>query len=363
MQISEKVARLKSDFDGVYDRGYKSGMENSENYKAGYAEAKAITISIIDRSLTECVIPEGTTLIGPHAFTYCNNLARVSIPEGVEKIGASAFQGAVLTELVLPLSCKYIDTWGLNGMNKLQSIIFGDLTYMGPNSAANNAKCMLYDFTRCTTVPELNHTNAFTGINANAKILVPASLYYDWIAATNWAEYADYIVPDGLVASRGLDIDAQGNLVGRGTCTDSVIVVPEEVTSIAWGFLENDKTVDTLILPEKGIPMDGDIGTGSALRVIKNYYYMYSSFGLSSATELELISVIGSELINNYQFAGLPEGIKYDFSRCESVPVLGSLDFITVGKGTLIYVPLKLYDEWIEATNWSEIAEYIVVAR
>ena len=76
-----------------------------------------------------------------------------------------------------------------------------------------------------------------------------------------------------------------------------------------------------------------------------------------------MISVIGSEPIDNYQFTGLPEGIKYDFSRCESVPVLGSLDFITVGKGTLIYVPLKLYDEWIEATNWSEIAEYIVVAR
>lgn len=40
MQISEKVTRLKSDFDGVYDRGYKSGMENSENYKSGYADGK-----------------------------------------------------------------------------------------------------------------------------------------------------------------------------------------------------------------------------------------------------------------------------------------------------------------------------------
>lgn len=36
MQISEKVTRLKADFDGVY----KSGMENSENYKSGYADGK-----------------------------------------------------------------------------------------------------------------------------------------------------------------------------------------------------------------------------------------------------------------------------------------------------------------------------------
>lgn len=184
MTIAEKILRAKEDYDAVHEAGKAEG----------YTEAEAITISIIDRSLTEYVIPEGTTLVGPHAFAYCNNLARVSIPEGVEKIGASAFQGAVLTELVLPLSCKYIDTWGLSGMNKLQSIIFGDLTYMGPNSAINNAKCMLYDFTRCTTVPELNHTNAFTGINANAKMIVPAALYDEWIVATNWAEYAEYIV-------------------------------------------------------------------------------------------------------------------------------------------------------------------------
>jgi hypothetical protein len=262
MTIAEKLTQIAENTPKVYEAGKSEGKQESE----------AITKEIIERTLTECVIPEGTTAIGAHAFTYCNNLARVSIPEGVERIGASAFQGTTLTELVLPLSCKYIDTWGLNGMNKLQSIVFGDLTYMGPNGVANNAKCMLYDFTRCTTVPELNHTNAFTGINANAKILVPAKLYYDWIEATNWAEYADYIVPDGLLPSKGLEYSFNGGsyeVVGRGNCLDSVIVIPEtyndgingeRAVSIISGYTNeyyesigafaNDQSLEELILPE-----------------------------------------------------------------------------------------------------------------
>lgn len=50
-----------------------------------------------------------------------------------------------------------------------------------------------YDFTSCTSVPALGGTNAFTGIPADCEIRVPAALYDEWIAATNWATYASYI--------------------------------------------------------------------------------------------------------------------------------------------------------------------------
>lgn len=48
-------------------------------------------------------------------------------------------------------------------------------------------KCLLYDFRLCTSVPVLSNTNAFSGINANAKIVVPDALYNSWIAASNWS--------------------------------------------------------------------------------------------------------------------------------------------------------------------------------
>ena len=46
------------------------------------------------------------------------------------------------------------------------------------------------DFSRATAIPTIN-TDA---LKKGATILVPASLYDEWIAATNWSYWADYIV-------------------------------------------------------------------------------------------------------------------------------------------------------------------------
>lgn len=49
------------------------------------------------------------------------------------------------------------------------------------------------DCTLCTSVPTLGGQYTITA-NSGLQILVPASLYDEWIAATNWSTYADYIV-------------------------------------------------------------------------------------------------------------------------------------------------------------------------
>jgi hypothetical protein len=54
------------------------------------------------------------------------------------------------------------------------------------------------DFTRCTSIPTLENSNAFTGIPADCEFRVPAELYDEWIAATNWSTYASQIVGVGI---------------------------------------------------------------------------------------------------------------------------------------------------------------------
>ena len=49
-----------------------------------------------------------------------------------------------------------------------------------------------------------------------------------------------------------------------------------------------------------------------------------------------------------------------DFSKCESVPSLSSSSFMTACSYGQILVPSALYDEWINATNWSAVASKIV---
>jgi hypothetical protein len=62
-------------------------------------------------------------------------------------------------------------------------------------SFLTNCKSLAYiDFTNYTSVPTLVNKGYIAGINSDCKILVPASLYDEWIAATNWSAVADRIV-------------------------------------------------------------------------------------------------------------------------------------------------------------------------
>ena len=99
--------------------------------------------------LASVSIPSGVTSIGNNAFTYCYSLASVSIPSGVTSIGTSAF-----------------------------------------NSCYGMAE---YHFLP-TTPPTLANTNAFTNIQSDCIIYVPAASLTAYQEAENWSTYASYMV-------------------------------------------------------------------------------------------------------------------------------------------------------------------------
>lgn len=124
-------------------------------------------------SLTDVTIPEGITVIGDSAFANCYTLASVIMPDSVTAIGNSAFQYChSLVSVKIP-----------SGVKTIGSRIFN-----------SNFGVRCYDFTKHTTVPTLSATDAFGGIATDCEIRVPAALYDEWIAATNWATYANNIV-------------------------------------------------------------------------------------------------------------------------------------------------------------------------
>ena len=100
-------------------------------------------------SLTTLTIPDGVTTLGMQSIAYCNSLTNLIIPKTVTSIGNSVFNGNT--------SMKY------------------------------------YDFTSHTSVPSLG-INAFSNIPSDCEIRVPAALYDEWVAATNWSTYASNIV-------------------------------------------------------------------------------------------------------------------------------------------------------------------------
>lgn len=63
----------------------------------------------------------------------------------------------------------------------------GSASYIG-NIFADCSNVQYFDFTACEQVPTLSNINSFSNLPASYEIRVPASLYNDWIAASNWSD-------------------------------------------------------------------------------------------------------------------------------------------------------------------------------
>ena len=146
-------------------------------------------------SLTSITIPEGVTIIDSGTFSYCYALTNVTIPEGVTSIDTYAFSGcASLTNVTIPEGVTSIGTNAFSHCDSLKNVtISSSVTSIGDNTFDHCGSVIKYDFSNHTVVPTLSNTNAFTNINQICKIRVPWNLYQEWIVATNWSTYADYI--------------------------------------------------------------------------------------------------------------------------------------------------------------------------
>lgn len=170
-------------------------------------------------SLTSVKIPDSVTSIGQNAFQYCYSLASIDIPDSVTSIGQNAFSDChSLTSVIIPDRVMDLYNYALSNCYALTSvtiggsvasigtdafrsctslasiIILGSLRTIYKSAFYNCSGVRYFDFTRHTTVPTLNDTNAFSGVAEDYEIRVPAALYDEWIAATNWSTYASQIV-------------------------------------------------------------------------------------------------------------------------------------------------------------------------
>ncbi len=409
MSIADKLIEIAENEKKVYDAGLAKGTEQGKS--EGYAEAEAVTMALIERSATEIDIPEGTTKIGYSAFQHCQKLERVSIPDSVTYIDYYAFNncrslksidiptgvtdilsGAIqdcwaLTELTVPALVKVFTHSVFANCTSLKKFTaLGKVTRIINAAFKNCTECLVYDFLNCQKCPTLDGTDAFSGINENAKIYVPASLYDEWVAATNWAEFADYIT---IEHSEGLeyyyDSEKEGYcLIGRGSFDGSIIVVPpihndgvngsHPVVSVGaytddkrYGdILCGDDKLERVELPESVT----DVMTYSFSSCVNlKKLYMPGIRGMGSFEYYGLTSLEYVKFGKNFtgigggSFSGSGNAV-YDFSEAEAVPSFYSYGYgEEFGTDPTIKVPAALLEEWKNATNWSLYADHIVAAE
>ena len=147
-------------------------------------------------TLKSITIPDGVTVINRDMFSGCSTLKSITIPDGVTDMGQQTFSSCYLLEnITIPNGVTMLGSNLFSYCYTLASVIIPNSVTKILGGAFGSCYGMkFYDFTSHKVVPTMENTYAFGSIPSDCEIRVPAALYEEWKAATNWSTYADQIV-------------------------------------------------------------------------------------------------------------------------------------------------------------------------
>lgn len=153
--------------------------------------------AFMQRTITEVTAEDlkDVTSIAQYAFTSCKSLSSVTLPDSVTTLNSYCFSNCIsLTSIEIPVGISKIPSHCFMFCSGLESVkCYGSITNIFQNGFGSCSNVLVYDFTANTAVPTL-YSSASVKVNTNTQIKVPSALYNEWVAATNWAALADYIV-------------------------------------------------------------------------------------------------------------------------------------------------------------------------
>ena len=154
-----------------------------------------LPIGSVEAASTGGMKIQGTTLV-----SYGGSEEAVSVPEGVEIIGSTAFEGSALTRVSFPRSLKRIEEYAFWGCDSLTEIVFGG----GLTEVSD------YAFTNCKGLKEVTLPEGITSIGIGAfadcgsltDITIPPSVTFIHETAFDRCSALVIHAPEGSYASR-----------------------------------------------------------------------------------------------------------------------------------------------------------------
>lgn len=236
--------------------------------------------SFRNTGLVDVTLPESVTQIKSYAFAYNTQLKSVTVSEGTIKIGANAFRGLTLDELLLPSSIhkfnalafteSEIDSVEYNGTidswvdNKYENI------YSNPMAATTSHFYMLdengdqYDLFNNDTIviDSVKRINAYSliGLPTIETLSVGENINVIEKSAFGLTGLVNVTLPF-LGESRSCNYDSF-NIMFNQVSSNLESVTITDVTKINRGFIENIPSVKYLTLPDELEYLGSDSLTG-----------------------------------------------------------------------------------------------------
>lgn len=186
-------------------------------------------------SLTSITLPEGITTIGSYAFYSCSSLSSIDLPDSLQELSRSAFSSN--PQLVEEVDgVYYINDWALYFKEDIPSITFRE----GTVGIASGFAPDYIDSKR----PSLNElkipdsvkiigSEAFRGTNLSS-VNIPSSVEYIGSQAFDSTDLTSLVIPNGV---KYIGVSAFGNTFL------TTVTVPSSVEYIGYGaFMHHSGT-------------------------------------------------------------------------------------------------------------------------
>ena len=301
-------------------------------------DGSQIVNSIINGTIEELTLPEGTTKIDDYVFYNCNKLAVITIPPSVTSIGNYAFSNCTgLTSVTIPDSVTSIGSSAFSNDTNLTSVTI-------PNSVTSIGN---YAFAWCNRLIQINwNAGNVQNVSRDSNIFGDAGVNADGIdvifgnSVKNIPAYLFYY-PDDVVFPKIKSITIPDSVTSIGShafygCTGlTSVTIPDSVTSIGgFAFAYTDLT--SMVL-------------GNGITIIEDSTFSNCT-NLTSITipdSVTNIEVMAFYSCTNLTLDSLPNSLTYigdyAFSDCtnltftnipESVKNIGGHAFTKAGNST-----------------------------
>jgi hypothetical protein len=229
-------------------------------------------------SLTNITIPNSVTSIGAGAFSDCSSLTNITIPNSVTSIGESAFSScSSLTSITIPNNVTSIEYRTFISCSSLTSVII-------PNSVTS----IEYGaFSGCSSLTSVTIGNSVTSIGYGA-FFGCTSLTEINVNGAN----TKYSSSDGVLYNK----DKTGLIICPGGKTGN-FTIPNNVTSIGGSAFSYCTSL-------------------TSVTINGNYIQNFSGSSFSGCTSLTAINVSGNDIYTSYSSS---DGVLYNKDKTELI--------------------------------------------